>query len=110
MIESAGCAAPRKVTLSIFWRSIAWSNASFTFRSRSSRWVFFWGFELMMKSVWSRPGTSETSKPASRSVLIAVAGTASIASRLWAFSAVTMASSFEYCCSPNSSIFGFVPQ
>jgi hypothetical protein len=64
----------------------------------------------MMKSVWSSPGTSETVKPDLRSVFIAVPGTTSMASRLLCLSAVTIASSFENCCRPNSSIFGFGPQ
>ena len=90
-------------------RSIAWSNASLTFGLRSSRCSVFFGLELMMKSVWSRPGTSETSKPASFSVLIAVAGTTLIASISWDFSAEIIASSFENIRRPNSSICGFVP-
>ena len=63
-----------------------------------------------MKSVWSSPGTSETDEARLRSVFIAVAGTISSASSWCAFSAVTIASSFENCCSPNSSTFGFGPQ
>ena len=62
----------------------------------------------MMKSVWSTPGTERTLKPL-RSVLIAVAGTSSIASISCALSADTIASSFPKILRPNASICGFVP-
>ena len=62
-----------------------------------------------MKSVWSTPGTFAMFMPAFFSVLIAVAGTSSIASISFAFSAATSASSFENIRRPKPSACGLGP-
>jgi hypothetical protein len=78
-------------------RSIAWAIAALTFLLSSSRCEVFRGFELMMKSVWSTPGVLRMLKLL-LSVLMAVPGTASIASI-----------SCDNIRSPKASTFGFSP-
>ena len=109
MIVAPGFAAPRKTTSTTCCRSIARSNACRTFGFCSSGWLFLFGLELMMKSVWSTPGTLETTKSAFSSVLTDVGGSSSIESISPALSADTSASSFENMRSPNVDTFAFGP-
>ena len=74
MIESAGLAVAEQDDLDDLLRGRPRARTPpCTFGLSSSRWFVFFGFELMMKSFWSTPGTSVTSKPAFFSVSIPVA-------------------------------------